>query len=315
MLNRLLAIFFLTCGCAWGQASPPAAYTPQLITFNGTPFGNCQIYQIALNTSNGAISWCNNNAWQNAPIFSSGIVSPTIGPSAAQQHTLPAVSSDTFALLGATQTFSGPKTFGQQITSTVSTGTAPFSIASTTQVTNLNAQLHGGFSAPASAIVGISDSQTLTNKALTSASLTTPTIDGFSAGHVAVLNSAGTNFGTALGTQTLESSVPATGTVFVAIQAVQTVVGAGCTNVTNSVQPTLFFTAPGGTAESYGPVSVGISISGNGVIDTGDAPSLSAPQQIIAKAGTSITYTTTSTLASTGCSTVPQYTIYAKATF
>jgi len=141
------------------------------------------------------------------------------------------------------------------------------------------------------------------------------TFGGFTVPSSATLNSAATNFGTALGTQTLVSSVPATGTVFVAIQAIQTLVGAGCTNVTNSVQPTLFFTAPGGTAESYGPVSVGISISGNGVIDTGDAPSLSAPQQIIAKAGTSITYTTTSTLASTGCSTVPQYTIYAKATF
>lgn len=32
------------------------------------------------------------------------VVVPTIGPAAAQQHTLPAVSSDTFALLAATQT-------------------------------------------------------------------------------------------------------------------------------------------------------------------------------------------------------------------
>lgn len=54
-----------------------------------------------------------------------------------------------------------------QIVSTVPTGTAPFSIASTTVVPNLNAQLHGGLSAPASAIVGISDTQTLTNKTLT----------------------------------------------------------------------------------------------------------------------------------------------------
>lgn len=54
---------------------------------------------------------------------------------------------------------------------------------------------------------------------------------------------------------------------------------------------------------------------GNGTIDTGDAPSLLAPQPIIAKVGTSITYTTRCTFASTGCSTVPQYTVFAKTFF
>lgn len=57
-----------------------------------------------------------------------------------------------------------------QIVSTVPTGTAPFSIASTTLVGNLNAQLHNGLTAPASAIVGVSDTQTLTNKNLTGSS-------------------------------------------------------------------------------------------------------------------------------------------------
>jgi hypothetical protein len=54
--------------------------------------------------------------------------------------------------------------------SSVATGTAPFSIASTTVVPNLDAQFHNGLLAPASAIVGISDAQTLTNKTLTGAS-------------------------------------------------------------------------------------------------------------------------------------------------
>jgi len=53
-----------------------------------------------------------------------------------------------------------------QITSTLATGTAPLSIASTTVVPNLNAQLHNGLTAPGSAIVGISDTQTLTNKTI-----------------------------------------------------------------------------------------------------------------------------------------------------
>lgn len=80
-------------------------------------------------------------------------------------------------------------------------------------------------------------------------------------------------------------------------------------------KPTLFFTAPGGTAESYGPAGIGISVGGNGTIDTGDAPTLLAPQPIIAKVGTAITFTTTSALASTGCTTTPQYTVFAKAIF
>jgi hypothetical protein len=67
--------------------------------------------------------------------------------------------------------------FSQQITSTVATGTAPFSIASTTQVTNLNAQLHGGLSAPASAIVGVNDTQTLSAKTLSAPTINSPTIN------------------------------------------------------------------------------------------------------------------------------------------
>jgi hypothetical protein len=74
------------------------------------------------------------------------------------------------ATFSGTGTHSGTETFSQQIISTVATGTAPFSISSTTVVPNLNAQLHNGLTAPGSAIVGISDNQTLTNKTLTGAS-------------------------------------------------------------------------------------------------------------------------------------------------
>ncbi|PYT46778.1 MAG: hypothetical protein DMG44_19850 [Acidobacteria bacterium] len=55
-----------------------------------------------------------------------------------------------------------------QITSTVSTGTAPFVVASTTVIPNLNAQLHGGKSAPSGNIVGDTDSQTLSSKTISS---------------------------------------------------------------------------------------------------------------------------------------------------
>ena len=67
----------------------------------------------------------------------------------------------TFPALDTSNTFTGANSFSQQITSTLATRTAPFSIASTTQVTNLNAQLHGGQAAPAGTIVGTTDTQTL----------------------------------------------------------------------------------------------------------------------------------------------------------
>ena len=57
--------------------------------------------------------------------------------------------------------------------STVSTGTAPFTVSSTTQVSNLNASLLAGKSAPNGDIVGTSDSQTLTNKTLTNPRIAT----------------------------------------------------------------------------------------------------------------------------------------------
>jgi hypothetical protein len=82
----------------------------------------------------------------------------------SQTHTFPALDTN--------NTFTGSNAFAAisasgQITSTVTTGTAPFSIASTTVTPNLNAQLLNGLTAPASAIVGINDSQTLAAKTLT----------------------------------------------------------------------------------------------------------------------------------------------------
>lgn len=136
------AIFFLAGMAVWPQAQPPATYQPQLISFNGTPVGSCTVDLVALNVSNGAFYSCNplTHTWVSAANPAANI------------------------------NFTGADSFSQQITSTVSTGTAPFSIASATVVPNLNAQLHNGLSAPASAIVGISDSQNLSNKTFTGAS-------------------------------------------------------------------------------------------------------------------------------------------------
>ena len=86
--------------------------------------------------------------------------------------TLPANPSSIFA---GNNTYTGSNTFAQQIVSTVATGTAPLSIASTTVVPNLNAQLFNGKTAPVGNIVGDTDTQTLTNKTLTNPALSNPT--------------------------------------------------------------------------------------------------------------------------------------------
>lgn len=48
--------------------------------------------------------------WRTLFLGTSAVV-PTIGPTAAQQHTLPAVTSSTLAVLGAAQTWTGVQTF------------------------------------------------------------------------------------------------------------------------------------------------------------------------------------------------------------
>ena len=66
-----------------------------------------------------------------------------------------------------------------QIESTLSTGTSPFSVSSTTVNTNLNADMVDGKHAPASGdIVGTTQEQTLTNK-----TFTTPKINDASSNH------------------------------------------------------------------------------------------------------------------------------------
>lgn len=69
-------------------------------------------------------------------------------------------------------TFGGNLTLSAQLISTVATGTAPLSIASTTVVPNLNAQLHNGKTAPAGNIVGDTDVQTLGNKTINNPTFT-----------------------------------------------------------------------------------------------------------------------------------------------
>lgn len=77
--------------------------------------------------------------------------------------------TNTFCASNLSCSITGAWTYATQIVSTVATGATPFSVSSTTVVPNLNAQFHNGLTAPGSAIVGVSDTQTLTNKTLTGA--------------------------------------------------------------------------------------------------------------------------------------------------
>lgn len=216
-------------------------------------------------------------------------------------------------------TFTGTDIFTKQIISNATQGTAPFSVASTTLVANLNAGLLGGFPAPASAIVGINDTQTLTAKTLASPTINTPTLDGTGAAHAASQVSAATNFGTALASQTVVSSLPSTGMVSLSFNLVQVTAGVGCSASTNSVTINLVsYTTQGGSALTFNP-SANMNITGNGAVDNGEPGSgvagFNDVTTFAAKGGTSLSYTTTSTLGSTGCTTTPQYTIFVKAFF
>jgi hypothetical protein len=122
--------------------------------------------------------------------------------------------------------------------------------------------------------------------------------------------SAATNFGVNLSTQTLVSSVAATGPLTVSFGALQTLAGISCTgSATNAVTATLSWTAPGGNVKTF-PAST-LSITDNGALDSGTAQYTLTT--IVAKSGTAVTYTTSSTLNSTACSPVPQYKVYARA--
>jgi hypothetical protein len=100
--------------------------------------------------------------------------------------------------LSANNTFTGLNTFTQQVTSSVATGTAPFSITSTTVVPNLNAQLLNGKTAPAGIIIGDTDTQTLTFKTLDISANTLKTASNI-AGHYPRNN----------GTQYIDSAIQA----------------------------------------------------------------------------------------------------------
>jgi hypothetical protein len=105
-----------------------------------------------------------------------------------------------------------------QFISTVTSGTAPLVVLSDTQVTNLNASFLRGKLPPTGDIVGTTDTQTLTNKTLTSPIINT-----------AIIGSVGITFNGTSGTTILQASATASG-ILTLPAATDTLVGKDTTD-------------------------------------------------------------------------------------
>jgi hypothetical protein len=121
--------------------------------------------------------------------------------------------------------------------------------------------------------------------------------------------SAATNVGSVLTGVNVVAASPGTATYDVKIGFRQVTAGVGCSAGSNTVNGVLSWTA-GGAAQATGsngvPALGTLTISANGTVGTSSAYS-SIP--VHADVNTAISFTTTSTLASTGCGTVPQYVV------
>jgi len=121
--------------------------------------------------------------------------------------------------------------------------------------------------------------------------------------------SAATNLGSVLTGVNIVAASPGTATYDVKIGFRQVTLGVGCSAGSNTVNGVLSWTA-GGLAQATGsngvPALGTLTVSANGTVGTSSVYS-SIP--VHADVNTAISFTTTSTLASTGCGTVPQYVV------
>lgn len=291
MLKKLLkpsalvavAIFFLACAGAWGQAQPPAMYDPKLISFVGTPSGSCTIDLVSLNTTNGAFYSCNpfTHTWVGAQaaalpisITQGGFTHTLTGSLTAPRTWTLQDASDTFVFRSTPDTLANKSFSTAPLPSSaggVALGSAALPFSNLFFGPSASASFNFGgtpttqrtitWPDASDTVVELGATQALTNKTFdisantlktatntaghvprnngtqyvdgqlaasdlsngttgsgnvvlaTSPAITTPTIDGFAKGHVASQVSATTNFGVALTSQTVISSMPATGNV------------------------------------------------------------------------------------------------------
>lgn len=124
--------------------------------------------------------------------------------------------------------------------------------------------------------------------------------------------SAATNFGTNLGSTNIVTTSPGTATYDVKIGFRQVTAGVGCSAASNTVTGVLSWTA-GGQTQSTGangvPALGTLTISANGAVGSPGSTNAYVSQPVHADINTAITFTTTSVLNSTGCTTTPQYVV------
>lgn len=102
---------------------------------------------------------------------STGLQTTTVGPNASQRHTLPTVTSDTVTLNSATQTLTNK-------TISVDNNTISGVAASSFVLSNSSGNIDGSAAqkaVPTGVVVGTTDTQTLTNKTLSSPIISSPT--------------------------------------------------------------------------------------------------------------------------------------------
>lgn len=150
-INNPITVYFDKAGTI--TAAQPLRTLAGFIINNGTP-ANIYLddpYSIVVQNKNGVTVF---NGDVYGGLFSGADISLTGDVTAANVTASGNVTCDnliaTSDVSGDTATIAGTITAGGNITaprfiSTIATGTAPFSVASTTQVNNLNTQLMGGF--------------------------------------------------------------------------------------------------------------------------------------------------------------------------
>ena len=235
-------------------------------------------------------------------------------------------------VLGAAQTFTGSTTFATQIISTVASGTAPLVIASTTVVTNLNADYlngnHGTYYVNASNLSSGTLSNTLlpaftgdATSSIGTSTLTLATVNTSvgSFGSVTVIpsitvNAKGLVTNVTSNTIALSGDVSTSGSWITTLATVNTTVGSfGST----SVVPVLTVNAKGLTTAvtlaTISPTAIGAPALSGGYIQAGNMPAFTGDITTSAGAGATTLATVNTTTGTFGSNTqVPVITVNAK---
>jgi hypothetical protein len=227
----------------------PSLVTPALGAATATSInGN------TITTGTGTLALGSNTLTLGAALTVSGVTSfagaftqagafaTTLTSTGVTNSTLPA-GSHTLAGLDVVQTFSAANTFSSQITSSVSIGTAPFAVTSTTNVANLNASSLNGatFAAPGAigsgtagsgAFTSLSASGTISGSGFSTYLASPPVIGGTApaAGTFTTL-SATTYSGLPTASSSVFGIAKVDGTTIVASGGVISAVGGTATNV------------------------------------------------------------------------------------